>query len=355
MYSVKELAQAIGAQAVGDLDARVSHVREPHEAQRGDLALAMKPEFAQRLSEGSAEVAMLWDGADWQSFGLRAAILSPRPRYVLSSVSKAFTPDYMPTGDVHPSAVIDPSAQIGAGASIGPFCVIQAGARIGARANIESHVTVGAQACLGSDALIREGARICARAVIGDRVIIQPGAVIGSDGFSFTTKDPATVEAARKTGVHSGEDQAQSWDRIYSLGSVQIGDDVEIGANCAIDRGTIRDTTLGNGVKLDNLVHVGHNVIVGDDTLLCGQVGIAGSTVIGRNVVLGGQVGVNDNIKIGDNVICGGATKILSNIPSGKMMLGYPAVEMTTHVEMYKALRRLPRFMKKIAAAQKDR
>lgn len=354
MYSVKELAEAIGAQAVGDTSLRVAQVREPQDAQKGDLALAMKPEFAQRLCDGAADVAMLWDGADWQSFGLRAAILAPRPRFVLASVSKALTPDYAPTGEVHGSAVIDPSATIGEGASIGPFCVIKAGAVIGANAHIESHVSIGDGAQIGSDALIREGVRVCARAIIGDRVIIQPGAVIGSDGFSFTTKDPAAVEAARKTGVNTGEGGAQSWDRIYSLGSVRIGDDVEIGANCAIDRGTIRDTQIGNGVKLDNLVHVGHNVIVGDDTLLCGQVGVAGSTVIGRNVVLGGQVGVNDNITIGDNVICGGATKVLSNIPSGKMMLGYPAVEMTTHVDMYKALRRLPRFMKKIAAAQKD-
>ena len=169
---------------------------------------------------------------------------------------------------------------------------------------------------------------------IGARAIIHSGVVIGADGFGI----------AKEGG---------RWLKIPQIGAVAIGDDVEIGANCAIDRGTIRDTRIGSGSKLDNLVHVGHNVEIGRDCLLCGQVGIAGSARIGDRVVLGGQCGVNDNIFVGNDVIAGGATKIFTNAPAGRVLLGYPAVRMETHVEMQKALRRLPRLAARVAELEK--
>jgi UDP-3-O-[3-hydroxymyristoyl] glucosamine N-acyltransferase len=148
-------------------------------------------------------------------------------------------------------------------------------------------------------------------------------------------------------------DRGQSWARIHSLAGVIIGDDVELGAQCCVDRGTVKPTKIGNGVKTDNLSQIGHNVVIGNDCLICAQVGIAGSSVLGNNVILGGQTGVSDNITIGDNVITGGATKVLSNIPSGRMMLGYPAMKMDSHIETYKALRRLPKLMRTVAELQK--
>ena len=158
----------------------------------------------------------------------------------------------------------------------------------------------------------------------------------------------------RKTlGVQLDLASDQTWTRIHSLGSVVIGDDVEIGANSCIDSGTIRPTRIGNGVKMDNLVHIGHNVVIGNDCLLCGQVGIAGSSRLGKNVVLAGQTGVNDNIFIGDNVIAGGASKIFTNVPAGRVILGYPAVKMQNHIDSYKALRRLPKLFKDIAELKK--
>jgi UDP-3-O-[3-hydroxymyristoyl] glucosamine N-acyltransferase len=177
--------------------------------------------------------------------------------------------------------------------------------------------------------------------------------VIGSDGFSFVTPEKSGVEEIRETLGVRADHHPQGWSRIHSLGSVAIGDDVELGANVCIDRGTIRDTEIGSGTKLDNLVHVGHNVTVGRDCLLCGQVGIAGSARIGDRVVMAGQCGVNDNIFVGDDVIAGGATKIFTNAPAGRVLLGYPAVKMTTHIEMQKALRRLPRLAATVAALQK--
>ena len=230
--------------------------------------------------------------------------------------------------------------------------VISPGVRIGARARIASHVSIADGAEIGDDALILHGVRIGARVRIGHRFVAQPGAVIGADGFSFVTPDKSGVEEIRQSLGKRETILRQTWVRLHSLGAVDIADDVEIGANSCIDRGTIRNTTIGRGTKLDNLVHIGHNVAVGEDCLLCGQVGIAGSTRIGNRVVLGGQVGVGDNLFVGDDVIAGGATKIMTNAPAGRVLLGYPAIRMETHIEIQKYLRRLPRRASRVAALE---
>ena len=173
---------------------------------------------------------------------------------------------------------------------------------------------------------------------IGDRVILNPGVSLGADGFSFVTPEKSGVEEIRQSLGERAEIRQQHWTRIHSLGGVEIGDDVEIGANSTVDRGTIRATRIGRGTKIDNLVQVGHNCLVGEDCLLCGLVGIAGSARIGNRVVLGGQVGVSDNIFVGDDVIAGGATKIFTNAPAGRVLLGSPAVKMEAHVEAQTAM-----------------
>ena len=141
--------------------------------------------------------------------------------------------------------------------------------------------------------------------------------------------------------------------RINSLGAVRIGDDVEVGANCCIDRGTVADTTIGDGTKIDNLVQLGHNVKVGETCLICGQVAVGGSTVIGDRVVLGGKAAVADHLTIGANAVITGNSGVASNVPANRIMMGYPAVRMDQNVEMYKALRRLPRLIARLEAAQK--
>ena len=351
-HTIAEIAAALGAEAVGDLSLRVERAAEPAMARAGDLALAMDPRYADGLAQGQARAAMLWPGADWQALGLQAAIFAPRGRLAMAGLSVIMDPGPEIVPGIHPMTVIDPTAQIGAGAAIGPFVTIGAGAIIGARARIASHVSVAEGVVIGEDALICQGARIGARVKIGHRFVCQPGAVIGADGFSFVTPEKSGVEEIRETLSQRSEIREQTWTRIHSLGAVTIGDDVEIGANCTIDRGTIRDTTIGRGTKLDNQVHIGHNVEVGEDTLLCGQVGIAGSARIGSRVVLAGQVGVNDNIFVGDDVIAGGGTKIFTNAPKGRVLLGYPAVKMETHVDIQKALRRLPRLGARVAALE---
>lgn len=253
---------------------------------------------------------------------------------------------------LHPMTVVGAGALIGNGAAVGPFVTIGAGAVIGPRARIASHVSIGAGAVIGANALILEGVKIGAKVQIGDRVILQPGCVVGSDGFSFVTPEISGVEEIRATLGIRNEIKKQKWHRIHSLGAVTLGDDVEVGANTCIDRGTIRSTRIGNRTKIDNLVQIGHNVEVGDDCLICGMTGLAGSARIGNRVVLAGQVGVGDNLSVGDDVIAGAATKIMTSVPAGRVLLGYPAVKMETHIAMQKAMRRLPRLSARLSVVE---
>jgi len=202
---------------------------------------------------------------------------------------------------------------------------------------------------IGANALIYSGVHIGPRTKIGDDFICQSGAVIGADGFSYVTPQPGGIEEAKAKGVISAQTSDNAFVRIDSLGGVTLGDRVEIGGNATIDRGTMVDTRIGNGTKLDNQVHVAHNVQVGEDCLLCGQVGIAGSTVVGDRVVLGGQVGLADHIKVGSDVMVAGKSAVSSNVPSGRVMMGNPAMKMDLNIDSYKALRRLPRLLKKLS------
>lgn len=352
-HRIGDIAKALGAEAEGDLALVVTGASEPQAAGPDQLALAMDPRYADGIGKGKARAAVVWPGADWRAMGLKAAIFAPRSRLAMAGLTRLMDPGPAIMPGVHPLAVVEPSAEIGDSAAIGPFVVIGAGVVIGPGARIASHVSIAEGARIGAEALILQGARIGARVTIGDRFICQPGAVIGADGFSFVTPEKSGVEEIRETLGSRAEIKDQTWTRIHSLGAVTIGDDVEIGANVCIDRGTIRDTLIGSGTKMDNLVHIGHNVQIGRDCLLCGQVGIAGSARIGDRVVLAGQCGVNDNIFVGNDVIAGGATKIFTNAPAGRVLLGYPAVKMESHVEMQKALRRLPRLAARVVALEK--
>jgi UDP-3-O-[3-hydroxymyristoyl] glucosamine N-acyltransferase len=352
-HRLSDLAAALGARLEGDGTLEISRAAEPQHAGPCDLAMAMSPVWAEGLARGQARAAVLWDGADWQALGLAAALFVPRPRYAMAGITAALDPGADIASGIHPSAVIDPTAQLGDGVAVGPLAVIGAGARIGAGGRIGPHCWIGADAQIGPDALLVAGVRIGARVQIGARFIAQPNAVVGGDGFSFVTPERGRVEEVRATLGQVGQTAPQSWVRIHSLGAVTIGDDVELGAGSCVDRGTIRDTQVGHGTKIDNLVQIGHNVVVGRDCLLCAQAGIAGSTILGDRVVLAGQAGVGDNLRVGDDAVITAATKVLSNVPAGRVMAGYPAVAMESHLEIYKAQRRLPRLAAAFVELQK--
>ncbi|MDQ2088590.1 UDP-3-O-(3-hydroxymyristoyl)glucosamine N-acyltransferase [Marimonas arenosa] len=348
-HTIAEIAEALGATALGDLDLEITGAAEPADAGPGDLALAMKPEYAAGLGQGHACAAMLWEGADWQDLGLQAAIIPARPRFAMAGLTAALDRGHGYTTGIHPTAIIGEGAELGEHVSVGAYAVIGAGARIGAGSVIGPQAYVGIDSQIGAATVLHVGVRIGPRVRIGARFIAHPGAAIGMDGFSFVTPEVNAVEQARASLGEEVDAAAQSWVRIHSLGAVEIGDDVEIGCNACVDAGTIRPTRIGNGTKIDNLCHIAHNVVVGNDCLFAALVGIAGSTVIGSNVTLGGQVGVTDNTHVGDRVVAGGGTKILNKVPAGRIVLGYPAIKMDQHLDIYKAQRRLPRMMQELA------
>lgn len=351
-HSIADIAKATGLAMVGDGTLRVARACPPDAAESGDLAIALSETYADGLSASSARAAVLWDGADYLSYGLDAALIAARPRVAMAGITRVFQHDDAPAPGIDANSAIHPSAEIGEGAAIGPFCIIGAGARIGANAQICGQVTIGANARIGRGTVLRPGVRIGARCRVGDDVLIHENAVIGADGFSFEPPRRGSVEAAKSDGKIADVND-QGFLRIHSLAAVTIGDNVEIGAVSAIDRGTLSDTRVGNGTKIDNQVQIGHNVQVGANCLLCAQVGIAGSAVVGDRVVLGGKVGIGDHIRIGEDVVCAGGTLIASNVPARSIMMGVPGTQRDQAIRQVMALRRLPRLMDQIAEMRK--
>jgi UDP-3-O-[3-hydroxymyristoyl] glucosamine N-acyltransferase len=354
-HTIAEIAKALGAEAFGDTSLVVDGAAEPSSAKPGDLALAMSPAYGEALTTSAARAAVVWPGADWQGMGLEAAIVVPRARLAMVRLTRYLDDRKFGGGGIHPSAVVGPDVEMGEDVGIGPFAVIGVGAKIGAGCRIGAHVSIAPGVEIGAGSLILDGVRLRRKVCIGARAILHPNAVIGADGFSFVTETESNVERVRRDLGEADvvAPQDATWHRIHSLGGVEIGDDVEIGANSTVDAGTIRPTRIGSGTKIDNLVQVGHNVVIGHDCLISAHSAIAGSAVLGDRVVLGGKSGVADNITVGDDVVLTGATIALSNVPARRIMMGYPAVPIATHIEIYKAMRRLPRLLKAAAAGTK--
>lgn len=235
-----------------------------------------------------------------------AVIYVKNPKQAFAQVLVKFEKDLnpRPSPGVHPSAVVDPSARIGAGVHIGPHAVIEAQAGIGDNAVISAGCYIGAEVSIGADSRLYPNVTVRERCSVGKNVMIHPGTVIGSDGYGYMQVD----------GVHR---------KIPQVGRVIIGDDVEIGANCAIDRAALDATVIGAGTKLDNLVHIAHNVRIGKNCLILAQAGIAGSTAIGNSVIIAGQAGVSDHITIGDNAVVMAKTGIMTDLAAGQVVFGY--------------------------------
>ncbi len=349
VMTVAEVAAGLGLEAVGRVDIALRGVARPDEAGEDDLALAMDPKYLPALAKGAARAAVTPPDVDWAALGLEAAIFAPRARFAMAGVTRLFTPERRPRPGVHPSAVVEEGAEIDPSASIGPLVVVGAGAKIGPEAEIASACVIGDRAAIGAGTRLLPGVRIGHDARIGARCIIHQNAVIGSDGFSFVTPEPGSVESARAAGVVDIGAENRVWARISSLGSVTVGDDVEIGAGTAVDRGTVTDTRIGDGVKIDNLVQIGHNASIGENSLICGQVGIAGSVEIGARVVLGGQAGVADHAKIGDDSVVMAATAVSGAVKPRSVLGGVPAAPREEAIKMHMSLRRLPRALEELA------
>lgn len=351
-HRIEAIARATGLKLLGDGNVTVQSAAEPSTAGKDQLALAMSPNYADALKASQARAAVVWGEIDLQEFGLDAALIAARPRIALAGITAEFQHPSDIAPGIHPSAVIEPGAVIGENAAIGAFAVIGAGARLGPDAIIGAHVTIGAEAVIGEQALLHAGVRIGARSIIGARFIAQPNAVIGADGFSFEPSDPASSARATSQASSPGNN-ARKWLRIHSLAGVEIGDDVEIGSSACIDRGTIAPTQIGIGTKIDNLVQIGHNVQIGQDCLLCAQVGVAGSTVIGDRAVIGGKVGIPDHVTIGADVIIAAGSLVAGNLAGQAVYMGIPAIPRMQALRQMNMVRRLPEFSAQLGKIRK--
>jgi UDP-3-O-[3-hydroxymyristoyl] glucosamine N-acyltransferase len=320
---LSEIATALQARLIGDGSLEIDRPVHPADAESPrDLALAMEPSALASLAQSRARTALVLEGAQLPEGRLDGQIVVLRPRYAMANLLDIFErPPYAEPG-IHATAWVAKDAMLGADVSIGPFAYVGPKARIGARTRVLAHVTVGAEAVVGERCLFHPGARIGERVVIGDRVIIHHNASIGADGFSYATPERSSVESAKQTGAVAATNRELT--RINSIGSVILADDVEVGACSTIDRGTVSVTRVGRNTKIDDLVMVGHNCVIGENCMLCGQSGLAGSCRVGDRVVLGGQVGVADHVSIGDDCVIGGGTGIGRNVQPRSVLLGYP-------------------------------
>ena len=328
---LRDIAAALSAPVEGDGSIDIAGIADPAHASGSDLALAMTRESVPALAHTKARavVVALKVAATVDRFD--AVIKVEHPRHALAVLTRLFERPVHRGAGIHPSAVVAPDAQVDDGVSIGPLSVIGPRARIGAGTVILAHVTVGADAVIGRDCLFHPGARIGDRVVIGDRVILQHNVSLGADGFSYAAPAP---------GERSAGDEMSTLARINSLGTVILSDDVEVGANSAIDRATLAATRIGRNTKIDNLVQIGHNAEIGENCLICGMTGISGSVLIGDRVVLAGGVGVADHVTIQSDAMIAAGSGVVSNVPAKGEMFGYPAVPRKRAFEQIKYLAR---------------
>ena len=332
---------------IGQGDILIERVSHPSDV-RGehDLALAMDKKLLPLLDKTSARAAVINNETTIEPGLVDACIVVNRPRLALAKLTNLFSEASLVPEGIHPSVVIEKGATIGKNVSIGAFSYICAGASVGDNSTLHPQTYIGPNATVGPDALIYSGVRIGRRVEIGARCIIHFNTSIGADGFSFVTPHMGSVEAARATGVVASTNQELV--RIASLGTVIMGDDVEVGANTSIDRGTIAATRIGNGTKIDNQVQIGHNVTIGENCLVCGRVGIAGSATIGDRVVVGGAAGIADHLKVGDDAVIMAMSGVAGHVLPRTIVGGYPSMPRERLVENHFYYGRIKNFMKKI-------
>ena len=319
-YSLGELAVRFGMELRGDPALRVSRVATLLDAGDGAISFLADSRHRKHLPATHATAVVL-SPADAQACPV-AALLDPNPRLAFARISALLYPDAAAAVGIHASAVVSDDAHIAPSASIGALCVIEAGAVIGERVTLGAGCSVASGARIGDDTRLMPRVTLYANVSVGRRCLLHSGAVIGADGFGFAP-------------------DAGTWVKAPQVGSVRIGDDVEIGANTTIDRGAIDDTVVEDGVKLDNQIQVGHNVVIGAHTAIAACTGISGSTVIGRRCMIGGMVGFAGHLTIADDVTITGCSLVSASIrEAGSYSSGMPTVETRAWRRMVAHLRR---------------
>jgi UDP-3-O-[3-hydroxymyristoyl] glucosamine N-acyltransferase len=329
---LKAIAERLECRLDGDGEIEIARVAGIEDAGDGDLTFFANPKYAAALRATKASAVILGDRA---AEAPCAMLRAPNPYLAFAHAMELFAPPPAAPPGVHRLADVADGASIDPTASIAAFVSVGAGARIGARTVVYPHVTIGEGASIGDDCVVHARVSIRERVTLGHRVVVQDGAVIGSDGFGF---------AHRADGTHH---------KIPQVGGVVIEDDVEIGANSAIDRPAVGETRIGAGTKIDNLVQVAHGVTIGRDVLLAAQVGIAGSSTIEDRVTLAGQVGVAGHLTIGKGVIATAQTGIPNSVDAGAFISGYPAIDNRDWLKSSAVFRRLPELRKAVSDLQK--
>lgn len=329
IWTLSELAAEVQGALEGEGTIRISGVASLHEAAEGEITFLANPKYQTALNKTRASAVILSPGIPVKI----PAIRSRNPYLAFAKVATLLGKGpYRPLG-VSPDLVQDEGCRLGRDLSIHPRVVLGRNIRIGDRVTLYPGVVIGDGSVVEEDSLLYSSVQVREGVHIGKRAIIHCGAVIGSDGFGFAP-------------------DGERYFKIPQMGGVRIGDDVEIGANAAIDRGALGDTVIGKGSKIDNLVHIAHNVVIGENCVLAAQVGFAGSTVIGDHVTMAGQVGIAGHLKLGDHVTIGGRSGITKDIPPGRTVSGFPAIDHREWLKAASSFEHLPSIRKALNQLQ---
>lgn len=325
---LSQLSQALGTKIEnGSPDGEIQGVAGIEQAGPGQLTFVSNPKYAAAARTTKASAVIVAE--DFPAIAT-AMLRSNNPYLAWAKALALFhqPPHYAP--GIHPTAVVHPTAKIGKNAHLSPYVVVDEGVEIGDNAILLAHVVIYRGAKIGSNFFAHAHAMVREFCELGDNVLLQNGAIIGSDGFGFAKNDVG------------------HWHKIVQPGKVVIENDVEVQANACIDRASVGETHIARGAKIDNMVHIGHSCTIGEDTLLCAQVGLAGTTNVGKNVILAGQVGVAGHCTIGDGVIAIAQSGIPHDVPAGKMISGAPAIDFKLWLKCSAIYPRLPEIAKAV-------
>jgi len=330
--TIQELADFLGCKLEGDGAALVSGVASPAAARAEDLIYVESPRHLEQAAASAASCAVIPPGL---SLPGKILLRAANPKLAFARAAEWLVPASPIAQGIHPTALIASSAKLGPGVAVGPYAVIEEDVQIGAGCEVGAFCFLGRGARLGERCRLYPRVTLYAGARLANRVILHSGVVIGSDGFGYVS------EAGKRR-------------KFPQVGEVTIQDDVEIGANTTIDRGSLDRTDIGAGVKLDNLVHVAHNVSIGENTVIAAQTGISGSSSVGKNVVIGGQVGIADHCEIEDGAIVGAQAGIPTGktVRSGQMVWGTPARPLEKFKKQFAWFSRLPELAERVKALE---
>lgn len=335
-FTLEQIAQVTGGMLSKEKDVAITRIAPPLLADENTLALALGEDEIANLANTKAQAALVPLGVNIDGF---TTIEVERPRLAMMKLITMFYEAPHVNSGVHASAVVHPTAKLGENVSLGPNVVIGEYAEIGDNTKILANGYIGNGAKIGKNCFFHAGVNIGDRVQVGNEVILHHGVSLGADGFSFVTENPNNIEQARQDGEIKENDVNQVIFKIPSIGSVVIGNNVEIGANTAIDRGTIEDTIVGDNTKIDDLVMIGHNCRIGKGCMIVSQVGIAGSCVIGDRVVIAGQAGLADHLKIGEDSIIAAQAGVSKSFPAKSIVVGSPAMPRKEFIKQLKIMK----------------